>query len=417
MRRAGQRGTGTGRVAAVATALGAVVAALVLGVLIGSGGELLRDPGPGPGPGPGQAPAPRAMQAAPSAQTPAQAPAQASDEAPSAPFANLPADRSLSQAESRTIALFEAARDSVVAISTSARVRNPYTLRSMTQPLGSGSGFLWDDAGHVVTNDHVIAGSSGAVVTLADGRSFDAELVGRAPSHDLAVLRISGRDLPEPLPVGPVADLQVGQAVLAIGNPFGLDWTLTTGIVSALDRELPGEGGRLIRGLVQTDAAINPGNSGGPLLDSSGRLIGVNTAIFSPSGASAGIGFAVPVRTVARVVPQLIETGRYSPPRLALETDARINAAVNRQGLQGVLVLGVEPGSDAARAGIEPARLSRDGRLLPGHVIVGIDGRPVRSLDDLQAALDLREPGQSVELRLARGGRVEEVTLELQPGG
>ncbi len=167
---------------------------------------------------------------------------------------------------------------------------------------------------------------------------------------------------------------------------------------------------------MQTDAAINPGNSGGPLLDSSGRLIGVNTAISSPSGASAGIGFAVSVRAVARVVPRVIATGRYSPPRLALETDARINAAVNRQGLAGVLVLGVDPGSDAAAAGIEPARLSRDGQLVPGHVIVAVEGRAVRSVDDLQAALGLREPGQSVALRLSRGGREEEVTLRLQRG-
>lgn len=334
-----------------------------------------------------------------------------------APAPLPPGPASLEPEESRTIAVFRAARDSVVAITTSARVVDPFTRRAGERPLGSGSGFLWDEAGHVVTNDHVISEASGATVQLADGRSLQARVVGRAPSHDLAVLRIAAEDLPGPLPRPEPGQgaLEVGQSVLAIGNPFGLDWTLTTGIVSALDRDLPGDRGRTIRGLIQTDAAINPGNSGGPLLDARGRLVGVNTAIFSPSGASAGIGFAVPVSTVARVVPQLIETGRYSPPSLGLGFDARINAAVNRQGLAGALVLDVAPGSEAARKGIAPARVAR-GRLLPGDVVVALDGMAVTGLDDLLGLIDRRRPGESVTLTLSRNGRSREVTLELLAG-
>lgn len=176
---------------------------------------------------------------------------------------------------------------------------DPWSRRAVDVPRGSGSGFVWDDRGHIVTNNHVISGASGARVRLADGRVLDAKLVGTVPQRDLAVLRIDAEaDAPPPLPVGESDTLRVGQSVLAIGNPFGLDWTLTTGIVSALDREIPTRGGATIEGLIQTDAAINPGNSGGPLIDSAGRLIGVNTAIFSSSGSSAGIGFAMPVDTV-----------------------------------------------------------------------------------------------------------------------
>jgi S1-C subfamily serine protease len=216
--------------------------------------------------------------------------------------------------EQSTITVFNAARDSVVFITTAERVVDPWTRNAYDVPRGNGSGFVWDELGHVVTNNHVIAGASRAVVRLADGRAFSARLVGRAPEHDLAVLHIGvGSDRPPPIPIGTSNELRVGQSVFAIGNPFGLDWTMTTGIVSALGRELPGEGSLPIRGLIQTDAAINPGNSGGPLIDSAGRLIGVNTAIFSPSGGSAGIGFAVPVDTVNRVVPQLIARGSYAP--------------------------------------------------------------------------------------------------------
>jgi S1-C subfamily serine protease len=319
--------------------------------------------------------------------------------------------------ERSTIALFEAARGSVVSISTAERVFDPWTRNVFDVPRGTGSGFVWDAAGHIVTNAHVIEGASTAIVRLADGSAHRAALVGADPRNDLAVLRIDAGVAPPPLDRGTSAGLQVGQKVLAIGNPFGLDWTLTTGIVSALDRELPGNRGARIRGLIQTDAAINPGNSGGPLLDSSGRLIGVNTAIYSPSGGSAGIGFAVPVDTVARVVPQLIATGRYAPPGLGIETDPQIDALAARQGLEGVLVLRVRPGSGADRAGLRPAQLLRDGRLVPGDVITGIDGRPVAGTDELTAVLETRAAGDRVTLAFLRDGAPMSAEVTLDAGG
>ena len=208
--------------------------------------------------------------------------------------------------EKATIHLFEAARGSVVSISTAQLVEDVWSQNVFAVPRGTGSGIIWDDAGDVLTNFHVIEGASEATVRLADGRKFRASLVGASPDHDIALLRIGvAFHRPPPIPLGTSGDLKVGQKVFAIGNPFGLDWTLTTGIVSALNRTLREPGGTSVQHLIQTDAAINPGNSGGPLLDSSGRLIGMNTAIYSPSGASAGIGFAVPVDTIMAVVPHL----------------------------------------------------------------------------------------------------------------
>ncbi|QQA44896.1 S1C family serine protease [Pelagovum pacificum] len=326
------------------------------------------------------------------------------------------APTALTGREQSTISLFRASREAVVSISTSGRVVDPFTRRTSEQPVGSGSGFVWDDEGHIVTNNHVVEGGTSATVTLADGRSFDARLVGRDAAHDLAVLKIEGRDLPGALPIGQSQGLEVGQEVLAIGNPFGLDWTLTTGIVSALDRELPGQDGISSRGLIQTDAAINPGNSGGPLLDSEGRLIGVNTAIFSPSGASAGIGFAIPVGSVRRVVPQLIQQGHYTPPSIGVIADARINAAVNRQGLSGVLVLGAEPGSAAEAAGLQPATLDRQGRIVPGDVLIGIGDSDITSLDDYLVELDRLQVGESVEVRFRRDRRERTEVMQLTAG-
>lgn len=314
--------------------------------------------------------------------------------------------------ETALIDIFEARRESVVFISTSETLRNPFTRLSREVERGTGSGFVWDDQGHVVTNWHVLEGATRAFVRLADGRIEEAELVGASPEHDLAVLLVPDLDAaPIPLAEGPVS---VGQTALAIGNPFGLDWTLTTGIVSALDRELPSPRGRGLTGLIQTDAAINPGNSGGPLLDASGRLIGVTTAIFSPSGASAGIGFAVPVSTVTRVVPQLISRGHYAPPSLGIEFDERINGLARRSGLFGVLILGVTPGSAADSAGLDPA-LIEAGRIVPRDIVVAVDGTPVDTAEDLLGALDLRLPGEEVRVQLRRDGQTREVTLRLDP--
>jgi S1-C subfamily serine protease len=323
----------------------------------------------------------------------------------------------LADDEAATIELFEAARGSVVFIATQAQAVDPFTRNVFAVPRGTGSGFLWDDRGHVVTNFHVLEGASAARVRFADGATAPAALVGADPRNDLAVLRIEPEGpLPAPLAVGASGDLQVGQKVFAIGNPFGFDFSLTTGIVSALGRELPGEAGVAIRGLIQTDAAINPGNSGGPLLDSAGRLIGVNTAIYSPTGGSAGIGFAVPVDTVNRVVPQLIATGRYSPPVLGVDVDSQINELAARQGVDGVLVLGVRPGSPADAAGLRPARFGPDGTVLIGDVIVGLAGRAVEDVDDLFAALEAHSAGATVPVEVLRGEERLVVNATLAPG-
>src|SRR5687767_8071469 len=291
------------------------------------------------------------------------------------------ARRELMADEQSVIGLFEAAKGSVVFISTQERVLDYWTRNVMTVPRGTGSGFIWDEQGHVITNLHVIQGGSQAVVKLADGRDFEAEFVGGSAAHDIAVLRIkTPQNAPAPIPVGSSNDVQVGQKVFAIGNPFGLDWTLTTGIVSALDRSLTGEDGRVIQHLIQTDAAINPGNSGGPLLDSAGRLIGMNTAIFSPSGASAGVGFAVPVDTVNRVVPELISKGNYAPPSLGIDVDESINRVLMRElQLEGVAVLRVHPGSTAEQAGLRGARMEVDG-FTPGDVILAVNNKTVSNV-------------------------------------
>lgn len=320
--------------------------------------------------------------------------------------------------EKATIELFEKSRDSVVFITTKAQVMDFWTRNVFTVPRGTGSGFIWDDAGHVTTNYHVIEGASEATVKLADGRSFKAVLVGASPAHDIAVLRIGvGFKRPPPVPVGSSRDLKVGQKVFAIGNPFGLDWTLTTGIVSALDRSIGGNGGATIDHLIQTDAAINPGNSGGPLLDSAGRLIGINTAIFSPSGANAGVGFAVPVDTVNRVVPQLIKGGKYVRPALGIEVDEGLNQRLAQlRGIEGVVILKVNPGSAAEAAGLKGAILSRDGGIVPGDTIVAVEGKPVTSVGELLARLDDYQVGETVKVTVLREGKEVDLPVVLQPG-
>jgi S1-C subfamily serine protease len=315
--------------------------------------------------------------------------------------------------ERTTIAIFEHASPSVVYISTTTRLIDPWTRNVLQEAKGTGSGLIWDDLGHVVTNYHVIEEASTARVRLNDGRSYHAALVGASPGHDLAVLRISvAFDRPPPVPIGSSADLKVGQQVFAIGNPFGLDYTLTTGIISALDRALSEGGGVTIEHLIQTDAAINPGNSGGPLLDSAGRLIGINTAIYSPSGAYAGIGFAVPVDTVNRVVPELVAYGRYRRPSLGISVDEDLNRAITRRlGVQGVLVLKVEAGSSAQAAGLKATRLNADGTLIPGDIIQAVDDKPVSGINQLLGVLGDYHIGDEVRLSIWRDGNI----LELPP--
>ncbi|CAH1196039.1 DegP2 peptidase Serine peptidase MEROPS family S01B [Candidatus Nitrotoga sp. BS] len=319
--------------------------------------------------------------------------------------------------EKNTIELFEKARGSVVFISTAALVRDAWTRNVFAVPKGTGSGFIWDEAGHVVTNYHVIENASGATVKLADGRDYKAALIGASPAHDIAVMRIGvGFKRPPPVPVGTSNDLKVGQKVFAIGNPFGLDWTLTNGIISALDRSLAGNSGPAIEHLIQTDAAINPGNSGGPLLDSAGRLIGINTAIYSPSGASAGIGFAVPVDTVMRVVPQLIKSGKYIRPALGIETDEQINERLNAvTGTKGVVVLRVQPRSAAEKAGLKDMTKSSQGMSL-GDIIVAVNGKDVYSVPKLLASLDDHKVGDVIQLTIMRQGKKQNLAVTLQPG-
>ncbi|RME12519.1 MAG: 2-alkenal reductase, partial [Bacteroidetes bacterium] len=243
------------------------------------------------------------------------------------PTNNAPVNNALAELERATISLFENAAPSVAYITTSKLQRDFWTYDVYEIPAGSGSGFVWDKKGHIITNFHVIEDASKAQVTLADHSTWDAEYVGGAPEKDLAVLKIKApAKLLNPIPVGSSDNLMVGQSVFAIGNPFGLDQTLTTGVISALGREIKAADGTPIRGVIQTDAAINPGNSGGPLLNSSGSLIGVNTAIYSPSGASAGIGFSIPVDEVRWVVPELIKNGKIIRPSLGIDYASQTTA-------------------------------------------------------------------------------------------
>jgi len=315
--------------------------------------------------------------------------------------------------EQNNIAVFRKVSPSVAHITTLAQ-QSDFFSRNVTEvPSGTGSGFLWDEHGHLVTNYHVIRGASSAKVTLSDQTSYDATLVGVDPDRDLAVLRIAApREKLTPVPMGASRDLQVGQTVYAIGNPFGLDQTLTRGIVSALNREIESMTQRTIRGAIQTDAAINPGNSGGPLLDSAGRLIGVNTSIFSPSGGSNGIGFAIPADEVNRVVPQLIKHGRVVRPALGLTAGSEQLRQVLRLP-KGVVLIGLRPGGGAQRAGLTPFMRGRDGRIVGGDVITAVDGTPVTDLDGLLGELEERQIGDKVTLTVWNGGKTRQVQAQL----
>jgi S1-C subfamily serine protease len=315
--------------------------------------------------------------------------------------------------ESAIIERFKEARPSVVYITSIAYQRDLFSFDVQAVPTGTGSGFIWDELGHVVTNFHVIEDAQELEVTLSDHSSHKAKVVGVSPEKDLAVLRI--QDPPaklRPIPVGSSADLMVGQHVLAIGNPFGLDQTLTTGVVSALGREIQSATRRRITGVIQTDAAINPGNSGGPLLDSSGRLIGVNTAIQSTSGSSAGIGFAVPVDTVNRVVPQLISHGQIARPDLGLELlSPAFSSYFNAP--QGVIILRVRQGGAAEQAGLQG--LQRSGRrYLLGDVILTANGKPVKNPDTLLDIAENEPLGSTLKLEIDRQGKRMQVLLRLE---
>ncbi len=331
----------------------------------------------------------------------------------SPPVAQVAAPAELSPEEQATIAVFDRAARSVVFIANTAMQRDPWSFNLFEVPQGSGTGFVWSRQGHIVTNYHVIYGADSITVTLADRTEYKAKVIGADPDHDVAVLQIQASESTlQPVTIGNSQSLRVGQKVLAIGNPFGLDHTLTTGVVSALGRTIKSMSNRTIEGVIQTDAAINPGNSGGPLLDSGGRLIGVNTQIVSPSGAFAGIGFAVPVDTVNRIVPELIKHGKLIRPGLGISLVP--DAMARRWGVKGVIIGRVGRGSTAERIGLRGARETAGGRIELGDIIVAVDGKPVETIDDLMDFMEQHKVGDQVTIEFTRGNRRTQAMATLQ---
>jgi len=318
----------------------------------------------------------------------------------------------LAEDEKSTIELFRNTSPSVVFITSITLRRNLFSLNVYEIPQGTGSGFIWDTEGHIVTNYHVISDANRIEVTLADQSTWKGVLVGASPDRDIAVLKISAPPSAlRPITIGDSDTLQVGQKVFAIGNPFGLDQTLTTGIVSALGREISSGTGRTIHGVIQTDAAINPGNSGGPLLDSAGRLIGVNTAIYSPSGGSAGVGFAVPVSEVNRIVPQIIRQGKINKPGLGV-TLANENMT-SQLDVDGVPIITVLPGSPAEAAGLRGTVRGPEGIIL-GDIITAVNDQKVKTYNDLRDELEKYDVGSTVTLTINRQGEYMPVQVVLE---
>ncbi|XXG61171.1 hypothetical protein AAC387_Pa04g2889 [Persea americana] len=323
--------------------------------------------------------------------------------------------KKLQSDELATVRLFQENTPSVVYITNLAVRQDAFTLDVLEVPQGSGSGFVWDKYGHIVTNYHVIRGASDLKVTLSDQSTYDAKVVGFDQDKDVAVLRV---DAPEeklrPIPIGISADLLVGQKVYAIGNPFGLDHTLTTGVISGLRREISSAAtGRPIQDVIQTDAAINPGNSGGPLLDSSGNLIGINTAIYSPSGASSGVGFSIPVDTVSGIVDQLVRFGKVTRPILGIKFAP--DQSVEQLGVSGVLVLDAPANGPAGKAGLQPTKRDAYGRLVLGDIITSVNGKKVTNGSDLYRILDQCKVGDKVIVEVLRGDHKEKIPVLLEP--
>lgn len=316
--------------------------------------------------------------------------------------------------EEQTIAVFEAVSPSVVSVANRALIRGGiFGLQVYEVPGGAGSGFVWDREGHIISNYHVVHNASAISVTMRDGATYEARLVGVDPDHDLAVLHIDApKERLTPVPLGSSRELRVGQRVLAIGNPFGLDTSLSVGIVSALGRTITSMSERSIYDVIQTDAAINPGNSGGPLLDSTGALIGINTAILSPSGAYAGVGFAVPVDTVCRLVPGLLRDGRVNRAGLGIRLVS--DHICRKSGVVGAAILDVQRGSAADRAGLTGMQRDPVGGWVFGDVVTGVDSNTVTCVDDLLSELDRRQAGDALALTLRRGTRERRVRVTLQ---
>ncbi len=343
-------------------------------------------------------------------------PVEAAAPAPASPLplAQEASLQSLTEDERNTIEIVRRTKNSVVFITNIARVRSFFSYSTQEVPRGSGSGFVWDDEGHIVTNNHVVEGGVRFIVSLPDQEEKEAKLVGTEPYKDIAVLKLEDRVTGlSPISAGSSGDLLVGQKVIAIGNPFGFDHTVTTGIVSALGRSIPGEAGITIRDMIQTDASINPGNSGGPLLNSRGELIGMNTVIIGPSGTSIGIGFAVPVDTIRKIVPQIIEYGKVIRPGIGfvpLRDDYLRRAGVD---IEGAVVGEVPEDSPAYEKGLRGLARDRTGRLFIQDVIVAIDDTKIGSFDDLYNALDNYRIGDTVTLTVERNGRTRKIELTL----
>ncbi|KAG8384828.1 hypothetical protein BUALT_Bualt04G0158900 [Buddleja alternifolia] len=339
---------------------------------------------------------------------------------PASAFVVTP-QKKLQSDELATVRLFQDNTPSVVYITNLASKQDAFTLDVFEVPQGSGSGFVWDAQGHIVTNYHVIRGASDLKVTLADQSVYDAKVVGFDQDKDVAVLRIDApKDKLRPIPIGVSADLLVGQKVYAIGNPFGLDHTLTTGVIrfkfyfSGLRREISSAAtGRPIQDVIQTDAAINPGNSGGPLLDSSGNLIGINTAIYSPSGASSGVGFSIPVDTVGGIVDQLVKFGKVTRPILGIKFAP--DQSVEQLGVSGVLVLDAPTNGPAGKAGLRSTKRDTYGRLILGDIITSLNGKKVSNGSDLYRILDQCKVGEKVTVEVLRGDHLEKIPVLLEP--
>jgi S1-C subfamily serine protease len=331
---------------------------------------------------------------------------------PASPKAQVPAKAQLTEDERNTIEIVRKTKNSVVFITNLQYVRNFFYSSDQPVPQGSGSGFVWDDQGHLVTNFHVIEEGEKFMVSLPNQKQVEATLVGFERNKDIAVLKLgeSVADL-TPVAIGTSRNLQVGQKVVAVGNPFGFDHTVTQGIVSALGRSIPGAGGVTIRDMIQTDASINPGNSGGPLLNSSGELIGMNTMIYSPSGASSGLGFAVPVDTVGKIVPQIIQFGKVTGPGLGFSFVR--DEYARRAEVKGAVVLEVPRDAQAYDLGLRGLTRDNRGRLFIRDVVVGIDEMKVGSYDDLYNAFDGYKIGDTVTLSVDRDGQVRKVRIVL----
>jgi S1-C subfamily serine protease len=321
---------------------------------------------------------------------------------------------SLTEEEKTNIEIYQTASPSVVHVTNLTEQRGQFNLNVQRIPVGTGSGFVWDTDGHIVTNAHVVQGADVARVTLADQSTYEARQAWAYPEKDIAVLWINApKSKLRPILIGTSHDLKVGQITFAIGNPFGLDHTLTTGIVSALGREIESREGRPLHGAIQTSAAINPGNSGGPLLDSAGRLIGMTSAIVSPSGASAGIGFAIPVDEINSIVPQLIRHGKVVRPKLGVQlADDQLAEQLGVD--KGALIIQVRPNSAAATAGLKATRHDDSGNIQLGDVVVAVDGKSITKGTDLTTALEGHQPGDTVTLTIVRGGKRQDVKVALQ---